>query len=174
MKLLVSLCFLVATVSVIPGCGSTSLVSTSAGGEESLNTFNVDAYDRSGTIVFHDGGEVDARNIRARTDSTLFMKEDAKTVSAVPTHTINKVVFINCGVGLLEGIGFGAVGGVVTGLALSGGGGSNEHSFGWGADMAAITLFFGAAGGVVGGIPGVIIGHSYEYQFVTTAAGTKK
>jgi hypothetical protein len=91
-------------------------------------------------------------------------------ISSIETREFNLVRELT----LVGGIGLGAVFGGRLDLALSSGGGSNEHSFGWVADVASIALLFGAAGGVLGGIPGAIIGHSYEYPFVTTAPGTKK
>jgi hypothetical protein len=96
------------------------MVSSSLNTDPSLNTFNVYAYERSATLVFQDGREVDARNITASPDSTRFLNE--KTDAVV-----------------------------------------------W-----AVLLFGGAPGGVIGGIWGEIAGHSYEYQFPTSADCTKK
>ncbi|HTP12269.1 MAG TPA: hypothetical protein VMM37_01525 [Bacteroidota bacterium] len=157
MKLVFSL--LISVIYV--GCSSSSAVS-------SFDGFNADAEGRDATIVFRDGRELDVQNVLALPDSTHFWNEKTHAVTVVPTHTIKNVVLTNHFVGFLEGVGFGAIGGVAAILAM-GGGTSQEHGFGAGADVFTMILAGAAAGGLIGGIPGVIIGHSYEYEFAPGA-----
>jgi len=159
------------------GCSSSYEVSSSPDAETSFDTFNVDAYDRSGTIVFQDGRELDARNIIASTDSTRFLNEKTDAITVVPTHTIKEVVFTSHGVGFLDGLEWGAGIGAVTGVTL-GLLGSRSGNGAWGSDVAGISMGFGAigaaVGGVIGGIWGGIAGHSYENQFPASTDSTKK
>ena len=162
-------CFLVASLLFCIGCSSSYEVSSSSNIDPSFDTFNVDAYDRSATIVFQDGRELDARNIVASPDSTRFLNEKTDAITVVPTHTIKKVVFTNRGIGFLEGFAWGALIGAATVLAVSAASPSQGHEFS-GTEWTLFFMALGAGtGGVIGGIPGVIIGHSYEYQFVTSA-----
>jgi len=140
------------------GCSSSSEIS-------SFDGFNADAEGRGATIVFLDGRELDVQNVLAFPDSTHFWNDDTKALTVVPTLTIKDIVLTNRLVGFLEGAGLGAMGGCVAILAM-GGGTSQEHGFGAGADVASMILLGAGAGGVLGGIPGVIIGHSHKYQFV--------
>ncbi len=160
------------------GCSSSHEVSSSSIGDSSFTTFNVDVYERSGTIVFQDGRELAARNIRASSDSTRFLTEENEAITVVPTHTIKKVVITNHGVGFLEGLGWGAGIGLVSGAALGLIGSTSKYSGSTGEDVAWATLTLGAiggaVGGVIGGIWGVVAGHSYEYQYPTSADNTKK
>ncbi len=173
-------CFLVVSVLSCVGCGSSNVVSSSPDSELSFNAFNVDAYDRSGTIVFQDEKALDARNIIASNDSTRFLNESTNLTTVVPTFTIRKVIFTNHGVGFLEGFGWGAGIGLVSGAALgliATNGQTSSHSFGGADDLSvilAVAGLGGAAGGVAGGIWGVAAGHSYEYQFRTSTDSEKK
>jgi hypothetical protein len=156
------------------GCSSSYQVSSSSNADPSFETFNVEAYNRSGTVVFHDGKEPDARNIVASPDSTRFVMEPFHEMTAVSTRTIKKIVFTNHGIGLLEGFGWGALGGAVTVLAIFAASPNpgSELSEPW--IVAAFTAVGAGVGGVIGGIPGVIMGHSYEYNFATDADSTKQ
>jgi hypothetical protein len=154
------------------GCSSSYVVSSSQNADKSFSTFNADAYDRSGFVVFQDGTELDAKNIVASTDSTRFVNEKTNETTVVPTHTIKKAVFKNRGVGFLEGFGFGALAGVPTGVCLAVFGfpkGELETS-----EVIGIGLMGGLLGGLMGGIPGFVIGHSYEYTFPIGEESTKK
>jgi hypothetical protein len=154
------------------GCSSSYEVSSSPDADPSLNTFNVEASDRNGTIVFQDGSELNVSNIIASPDSTRFLNEKTNAITVVPTHTVKSVVITNHGVGSLEGLGWGALVGSATAavlLAVSPGVEIDSDSVVW-----AVLLFGGVPGAVVGGIWGAIAGHSYESQFPTTANSTKK
>jgi hypothetical protein len=165
-------CFLLVSLLFSIGCSSSYEVSSSPNGGSSLNAFNVEASDRNGTIVFQDGSELNVSNIIASPDSTRFLNEKTNAITVVPTHTVRGVVITNHGVGSLEGLGWGALVGSATAavlLAVSPGVEIDSDSVVW-----AVLLFGGVPGAVVGGIWGAIAGHSYEYQFPTTANSTKK
>jgi len=155
------------------GCGSTYQVRSEPGAEESLNAFNIDAYDRSGTIALEDGREVDARNVRVTPDSTYFMGGKSRAAAVVPFRSVRTVVFKNHVIGFLEGFGIGAFLGAGVGLALGSSSKGGAHS-GLEIDAAGIALIFGAAGALLGGVPGSLIGHSYEYQFVPSVGDARK
>jgi hypothetical protein len=165
-------CVLLVLLLFSIGCSSSYEVSSSPDADPSFNTFNVDAYDRSGTIVFQDGRELGARNIMVSQDSTRFLNKKTYAASVVPTHTIKKVVIINHGVGFLEGLGWGAGIGIVSGATLGVIGSTSKYSGSTAEDVAWATLTVGAmgaaVGGAIGGIWGVIAGHSYEYEFPLT------
>lgn len=175
MKRKIISCVLVVSLSFSIGCSSSYLISSSSTAEQSFDTFNVDAYGRSGTIVFQDGRKLDVQNIVAFADSIHFLNGTTGARSVVPRYTVKKIVFTNRGIGFLEGFGFGALVGAVSVLILiAASPGQGRQEFG-GADFALFLVAVGAGGGgVIGGIPGVIIGHSDEYQFETSADGTKK
>lgn len=143
---------------ILGGCSSTSVVT-------SFEAFNAEAEGRNGTMEFRDGRKMDVHHVLAFADSTHFWNEGTGAATVVPTRTIRRVFFLNRFAGFLEGFGFGALGGGVAVLALSAAG-PNTGEFA-GADYVVLFTLLGAgAGGVIGGIPGVIIGHSEEYQFV--------
>lgn len=150
---------------ILGGCSSTSVVT-------SFEEFNAHAEGRSGTIEFRDGKKTEAQHVLAFADSTHFWSEAAGAATVVPTRTIKSVHFLNRFVGYLEGFGFGALAGSVAVLALTAASPSTgEFS---GADYVVLfTLLGGGAGGVIGGIPGMIIGHSDEYQFVSIEEGLR-
>lgn len=154
------------------GCSSSHEVSSSPTGGSSFTTFNADAYERNGTIVFQDGRELAARNFIASTDSTRFLIATTDAIAVVPTHTIKEIVFTNHGVGFLEGFGWGAGIGIVSGAILGLIGSTSKYSGSTGEDVAWATLTLGAiggaVGGVIGGIWGVAAGHSYRYEFPPT------
>ena len=159
-------CVLVASLLFSIGCSSSYVVSSSPNADPSFDTFNVDARDRSGTIVFQDGRKLDARNIIAAPDSIRFLNEKTNAITVVPTHTVKKVVFKNHGVGALYGLGIGALVGAAIILVMASGPNEDEGL------VAAYTLAGAAGAGAIGGVFGLGIGHSYEYQFVTGANST--
>jgi hypothetical protein len=152
------------------GCSTSYEVSSSPNGGSSFNAFNVEASERSATILLQDGGELGVRNIIASPDSTRFLNARTNETTVVPTHTIRTVVLTSAGAGFLDGLewgaGIGAVTGVTCGLIAYKPGGE------WGSDVAGISMIVGAvgavAGGVIGGIIGVSVGHSYRYEFPLT------
>lgn len=163
---------LVASLLFSIGCSSSYVVSSSPNVDKSFSTFNADAYDRSGFIVFQDGTDLDARNIVASTDSTRFLNEKTNATTVVPTLTIQKVVFKERFAGFLEGCWIGALVGVPAGVGfgiLAVPKGELQAP-----DAILIGFVGGLVGGLIGGISGFVIGHSYEYQFVTSADNTKK
>ena len=173
-------CILVVFVLSCIGCGSSYEVSSSPDSDRSFSTFSVEAYDRSGTIVFQDERAIDVRNIVASRDSTRFLNETTGATIVVPTSTIRKVIFTSHGVGFLEGFGWGAGTGVVSGATLgfiATNGHTSSENFG-GADDVEVILGLaglgGAAGGLIGGIWGVAAGHSYEYRFATGTDNTER
>lgn len=159
---------LVASLLLSVGCSSSYVVSSSANPGPSFDIFNIEARGRSATIVIQDGGEWEGKNILASSDSTRFVIETTDAPMVVPTRTIKKVVFTNLGVGFLEGFGLGALAGSVAVLALRAAGPSGGEFSDWSYGLF-FTLLGAGAGGVLGGIPGLIMGHSYTYEFVSSA-----
>ncbi|HMK39653.1 MAG TPA: hypothetical protein VK569_09950 [Bacteroidota bacterium] len=141
------------------GCSSSSVIS-------SFDAFNIEAEGRSVTIELQNGETLEAQSVLALPDSTHFWNVAADSTTVLPSRAIKSVVMTNHFVGFLEGVGVGAIGGGVA-ILIMGGASPQEHGFGAGADAVGMVLFGMAAGGAIGGIPGAIIGHSYEYQFIT-------
>ena len=167
-------CVLVASIVFSFGCSSSYEVSGTPGAEYSLDSFNVEAYDRSGTIVYQDRTKVEGRNFVAMPDSVHFVNAFTEVTTVVPIRSVQKIILKNHWIGWLEGFGWGALivasaVAVMAGASPSDGGG--RFGSGW-------TVFFVAlgagAGGVIGGFLGLIIGHSYEYQFGKVVDTTKK
>jgi hypothetical protein len=167
----VTSCVLLLSLLFSIGCSSSYEVSSSPNADSSFNAFNVEASDRSATIVFQDGRELGVRDIIASPDSTCFLNEKTDAITVVPTHTIQKVVFKKRFAGFLEGFWIGALVGVPAGVGLvvfgmpKGEGESN---------VIAAVFVGGLVGGLIGGISGFVIGHSYEYQFPVSVDSTKK
>jgi hypothetical protein len=159
-------CVLVASLLLSIGCSSSYVVSSPPNADPSFDTFNVDARDRSGAIVFQDGRKVGARNIMAAPDSIRFLNEKTNAITVVPTYTVKKVVFKKHAVGALYGVGIGALVGAAIILVMASG--PNEDK----SVVADYTLAGAAGAGAIGGVFGLAIGHSYEYQFVTEANST--
>jgi hypothetical protein len=141
------------------------MVSSSPSTEGSSPTFNVYAKDERATlafgiatIVFQGGKKLDAQDVKAAPDSTSFLNVTTGSRSVVPTHEIEKIIFTDRFIGLLEGASLGLLAGAGTGFAVGviGGGG-------WGTLFA--TGFGGLAGLPIGGLLGLILGHTYEYKF---------
>jgi hypothetical protein len=165
---------LVGTLVCTMGCSSSYQVSSSPNAEPSFTGFNVKAYERDAVIVFRDGREVEAKNIIASRDSTRFSLVTSDSITVVATQSIRKVVLTNHLTGFLDGFGLGALGGGLTVLVLNGIYGSNGGEFS-GTDYKLFFIAAGAGlGGLIGGIPGLIIGHSDEYSFPAGADSTKR
>jgi len=162
---------LVASLLFSIGCSSSYVVSSSQNADKSFSTFNADAYDRSGVIVFQDGAELNAKNIVASTDSTRFLNEKTNTTTVVPTLAIQRVVFKKRFAGFLEGFWIGALVGVPAGVGLVVFGMPKGEGESY---VIAAVFVGGLVGGLIGGISGFVIGHSYEYQFPITEESTKK
>jgi hypothetical protein len=159
---------LVASPLFLFGCSSSYLVSSSPEGDPSFNTFNTDASDRRVVIVFHYGRELDALGIVASTDSTRFLNTATHSLTVVPTHTIKKVVFRSNGAGFVDGFLWGGGIGAVLGTVGASTGSSIPAGFG---PMVAVAA--GASAGLICGLIGLGIGHSYEYRF-PAADSTRK
>jgi hypothetical protein len=166
-------CVLVASLLFSIGCSSSYEVYSSPNSDKSFSTFNADAQNRSGVIVFQDDSELEARNIVASADSTRFLNETTDVMTVVPTHTIKTVVLRSSGVGFLEGFGGGVLMGATTSAILISANPKGERhiSRDW---MLLGAAAGGTLGGLIGGISGFVIGHSYKYQFPTSADSAKK
>jgi len=96
---------------------------------------------------------------------------DERFHGSIALADIKTVVDNNHWVGGLEGFVYGFIPGAVLGVVASVASQDNkEVVFPWYAGAA----FFGAITGITGGIIGLIVGHSYEYQFVNSTNSTKK
>lgn len=155
--------------SVHMGCVSTSTISSFTGAQDSSPTFSVDGNGEAdtmafgwATIVFLDGRRVEAQNVTATPDSASFLNIPAGSRSTVPTHTIDKIINKDKFLGLLEASGIGLLAGAGTG-SLVAAIAANGNVFG-------VIFLIGGGGGVgivAGGIIGLIVGHTYEYKFVS-------
>ena len=147
------------------GCSSTYSVSSTGkpDAEYSYRAMNKELKGQDVKIELKDGGEISATEVIVSNDSVAWLDASTTEKSRVATQRIKRIVFKNHFVGGLEGFGFGAVG-AGTGLTLA---------FPVRPNSAGIPSYAPAvAGGVLGGgigfITGLIIGHSYNYEFPAT------
>jgi hypothetical protein len=112
------------------------------------------------TVVFLDGRRVEAQNVTATPDSTSFLEIPEGLRFTVPTHTIDKIINKDSFVGWLEASGIGLLAGAGTGaLVAAVAGGGNSYA------VVGLIAVGATAGVLVGGITGLILGHTYEYKF---------
>ena len=83
----------------------------------------------------------------------------------MPTREVRNVVLKDLFMGLLEGFGWGALAGAATIVTVRAAVGGSKDVTSW--DYFIIAAAIGG-GGLLGGFPGLIIGHTNEYQFAPT------
>ena len=149
------------------GCSSSSIVSSPPHDEHiSFSRFNALVENEKATIVLQDGSRTNGREVHAEPDSASWLDASTGVRTAVSTPTIRKIIVTNRGLGLLEGAGIGVVAGGAAGLlgAVYVG---NSYPEKWKGGIAYLVLpVVGGGAGLLLGIPtGLIIGHTYEYEF---------
>lgn len=147
------------------GCSSSSSVrSTSVEGALSYGEMNNQLRERSANIEMIDGRDIFADNVTLSGDSVSWLDASTSETSKVSTRQIRRIVIKNHFIGALEGMGIGLLVGGSVGFIL---GSSGPEGGAWGrsGQIAMGLIVVGGTGVIVGLIPGLIIGHSYEYEF---------
>lgn len=146
------------------GCSSSYTVSSAGkpNSEYSYKEMNEELNGRHITIEMKDGEELSAEDIIISRDSVSWVDMNTDEKSNLGTRNIKRIAFKNHLVGGLEGLVIAPVVFVgswgLSGFSEEGIGGSA----GWEAPAA-----LGLIGGGIGMITGAIIGHSYNYEFLS-------
>jgi hypothetical protein len=118
---------------------------------------------REANIELKDGRHILAKEVKISDDSASWVDARTEGKSKASIQQINKIVTKSSSIGALEGIGFGLVGGGGLGFLV----GSTQHAREIPMELIGVILG-GGTGTIVGLITGLIVGHSYNYEFPTT------
>ena len=146
----------------LTGCSSTYYIKNDP---TSLDEFNEELQGNAGTIVLKDGPDISARRMHINEDSSSWVEVKtflnvtklAKDTSRAATADIEKIVLKNKGLGAVEGLAFGAIGGSFVGKIMASNQGDDLKKQ---LDAGIGSLLLGTVGGAV---LGLMIGHSYHY-----------
>ncbi|MFN0158917.1 MAG: hypothetical protein ACKVRP_12705 [Bacteroidota bacterium] len=154
---------------VLTGCSSSYTVSSGGkpNSEYSYGEMIEELRGQQVNIELKDERHILAKELKISNDSASWLDASTSERSKVATPQIKRIVIKNHLVGALEGMGFGFLVGGTAGVIL-GSSGPESNALGREGMIAIGLVFVGGAGVVVGLIPGVIIGHSYEYEYLTT------
>lgn len=149
------------------GCSSSySVRSTAARGAYSFNEMNQELKGEDATIELNDRNKMRARKIKISDDSLSWVDASTGQETRASLGHLNRIVIKNHLLGGLEGLGIGLVCGTGGGAAV-GGLFPNPR-----AEFIPTWLVTGVIGGlagiIIGPTTGIIVGHSYIYQFSTT------
>jgi hypothetical protein len=153
--------FLVILFISVTGCSSTYVVtSSSSTNEASVVEFNKFAHGREAEIILIDKTINHATEVNLTADTLYWIEKDYVLKRGVIKSDVTKVIFKDHFIGFLEGWGLGIVSGGTAGLLSywAFGKGNVWAFFG----LTGIGIIVGAAAGIV---TGIIIGHTYEYNF---------
>jgi hypothetical protein len=150
----------------LSGCSSSySVRSTAVQGAYTYGEMNEELEGRDVKIELKDGRDISAKEVKISDDSASWVDQRTDEKSKASIREINKIAMKSSLIGALEGLGFGLFGGGGVGALLRaprelGVAGIPEWVVGMGYGMTA--------DGGIGLITGLIIGHSYNYEFPTT------
>ena len=123
---------------------------------------------RDAKVILTGGREYEAREILVRKDSSSFIDNNTNDIQVVSTHDIVSIQRTDRWGGALEGLMFGALGGGVTGFALTS---PSSHGDQAGLGVALATFHGIAIGGIGGLIYGVTEGHVYTVELEKDSLG---
>lgn len=151
------------------GCSSTYLVSSTGKPdvEYSYQEMNEELKGQDVKIELKDGMDISAKDVKISDDSASWVDQQTDEESKSSIREIKKIVMKSHGTGALEGTGFGLVGGGGIGALIGQITVGNDSDWGTGAGAVVGLILGGGTGLVVGPITGLIIGHSYNYEFLT-------
>ena len=121
-------------------------------------------------IELTDGRTMVGNNLEMNNDSAKWNDARSDTAFGIAANQIKTVSYNNHWSSALYGFGSGAVAGGTVGYILVGTDGTIDGDW----NRLVGTVVFGAAGGILGGIGGLVISHKDEYEFVNRADSTKK
>ena len=155
---------LVGIAICLYGCSSSYTVSSAGkpNTEYSYQEMNEELNGRHITIEMKDGEELSAADVSISKDSVFLVEMSTDEKSNLSTRNVKRIAFKNHLVGGLEGLAIAPVVFVgswgLSGFSEEGIGGSE----GWEAPAA-----LGLIAGGIGMITGAILGHSYNYEFLS-------
>ena len=152
------------------GCSSSYLVSPTGKpyADYSYQEMNEELKGQEVKIKLMDGRDISAKDVKISDDSLLWVNQETDEESKASIQDIYKIVMGSHGIGALEGAGFGLVGGAGLGALFGQIQTGNDTEWGTGGGAAIGLILGGGIGIIVGPITGAIIGHSYNYEFLTT------
>lgn len=154
----------------LTGCSSSYTIS-SAGrphSEYGFQEMNEELHGRHVTIDLKDRMDISAKEVNISDDSVSWVDASTADKTKVAMGQLRRISFKNHFVGGMEGLGFGLVGagglGALVGQIAVG----NDGEWGSGAGAFFGLILGGGAGTIVGLTSGLIVGHSYKYEFPKT------
>ena len=160
MKKILTIIFLVYLTAA---CSTSYVVtSTSTSYESDIQEFNKFAEGREAEIVLVDETEHSANEIYLSADSLNWINVDTKMKNVTANSEIREIVFKNSWLGGLEGFGFGTLGGLVLIGAIFLIDPGREFS---NVNDALTNPVKISVLPVLGASLGVVMGHTYEYEF---------
>jgi len=156
----------IVSVLLIPcilifGCTSSRNITTSP---TDLSDLAESVEGKTVQVLFRDGREIDAREVKVFPDSTTMVDESGNRI-AVRTLSIRMVSAKDHGTGFLEGIGIGSLSGAALGLLLAVVWVGKPRDL-EGLAYAYLSGFGAGAGFLVGGIMGLVNGHTDNLTIV--------
>jgi len=151
------------------GCSSSYLVSSTGkpDAKYSYHEMNEELKGQDVEIELKDGRDISAKDVKISDDTVSWVDQQTDQAFKASILEINKIVMKSSSIGALEGAGFGLVGGgglgALVGQIIVG----NHGAWGTGAGVFFGSIIGGGIGIIVGPITGLIIGHSYNYEFPT-------
>ena len=161
---------LVALTICLFGCSSSYKVSSAGrpNAKYSYREMNEELEGQRVKIELKDGEVISAKDVKISEDSVSWVDNHTNRKSKASIQKLDRIVMNNHLLGSLEGLGFGLLGGGGLGAVVGQLAVGNETEWGTGAG-AAIGFILGGGAGIIIGFPtGLIIGHTYHYEFPMT------
>ena len=149
---------------ILGGCSSSYLVSSTGkpNADISYGEMNKELRGYYATVELKEGMKIFTNQIKITSDSVSLFDYDANTLYIIQVGKIKKIVVKSHLIGFLEGLGLGAIGGGIVGSVI---GANDNHSATDGPIKLYLFLISTAGGAGLGSITGLILGHSYIYEF---------
>jgi hypothetical protein len=155
---------------LFPSCSSSYTVNSAGkpNAEYSYREINEELKGRDVKIRLKDGGVKSGKDVQVSEDSVSWVDELTEQESKTSIRQLDNIVTKNHLLGSLEGVGFGLVGGGGLGALVGQVAVGNNGKWGTGAGAFMGFILGGGAGIILGFPTGLIIGHSYTYEFPRT------
>ena len=157
------LAILFFSIGLLPGCTSTSQVSSdSTKSRHTYRSFTEAMQHQTLEAVLEDGTERRVKDVLARPDSIQWYDISTGMLELIATSEVKSIRKVNSIAGAVEGCLLGAAGGAIVTLPFTLPGGGDMKGLGVG-----LGIFYGGlCGGALGFVYGISNGHTTEYQFM--------
>lgn len=135
------------------------------GGDYSYNDLTAEFKGKEVDLLLNDGREIRGSQIRVQGDSLFGVNPRDRTSFKVAVQEVKRISRTNHFLGGMEGLGAGALGGLVV-IAGNRGTGLDDPGF-------ATTVVTALALPAVGLIVGAVVGYTYVYEFPRDSTDTK-